>query len=229
MPEAGTCWPSTPPPGALRQAGRTRILRPLKARLPRLAAKVADEILQALDAQTVVVPAVATLGRVVAELAGELGRTYARRDRLAGEIEEVFTAHPFGRLLRTLPGNVPRTGGRSWPRLVTTAASRPATAAPPTPGLPLPKRQSGKLLNADAKSRRGNHRLKNAMFLAAFSSLRSPEFKAFYDRKRAEGKRHNTAVICLARRRCDVILAMLNTNQPFQAIRATGDVMQPAA
>ncbi len=46
-------------------------------------------------------------------------------------------------------------------------------------GLALAKRQSGKILNADAKSRRGNHRLKNAIFLAAFASLRSPESKAF--------------------------------------------------
>ena len=46
------------------------------------------------------------------------------------------------------------------------------------------------------------------MFLAAFASLRAPDSKAFYDRKRAEGKRHNAAIICLARRRCNVILAM---------------------
>ena len=55
------------------------------------------------------------------------------------------------------------------------------------------------------------------MFLAAFASLRAPESKAFYDRKRAEGKRHNAALICLARRRCNVILAMLRTRQPYQA------------
>lgn len=39
MPESGTCWPSTPTPSALRQAGRARILRTLKARSPRLAAR----------------------------------------------------------------------------------------------------------------------------------------------------------------------------------------------
>ena len=66
------------------------------------------------------------------------------------------------------------------------------------------------------ESRRGNHRLKNAMFLAAFASLRSAESKAFYGRKRAEGKRHNAAVICLARRRCNVMLAMLRDNQPYK-------------
>jgi hypothetical protein len=52
------------------------------------------------------------------------------------------------------------------------------------------------------------------MFLAPFASLRDPASKAFYDRKRAEGKRHNAALICLARRRCDVILAKLCTGQP---------------
>jgi hypothetical protein len=30
--------------------------------------------------------------------------------------------------------------------------------------------------------------------LAAFASLRDPAFKTFYDRKRAEGKRHNAAL-----------------------------------
>jgi hypothetical protein len=57
------------------------------------------------------------------------------------------------------------------------------------------------------------------MSLAAFASLRDPASKAFYDRKRAEGKRHNAALICLARRRCDVILAMLRTSQPCQPAR----------
>jgi hypothetical protein len=70
-------------------------------------------------------------------------------------------------------------------------------------------RQSGTSLNAETRSRRGKRRLKNAMFLATFALLRDPASKAFYDRKRAEGKRHNAALICLARRRCDVILAML--------------------
>ena len=57
------------------------------------------------------------------------------------------------------------------------------------------------------------------MFLAAFASLRSPESKAFYDRKRAEGKRHNAAMICLARRRCNVILAMLAAHQPYAPVQ----------
>ncbi len=67
------------------------------------------------------------------------------------------------------------------------------------------------------------------MFLAAFASLRSPDSKAFYDRKRAEGKRHNAAVICLARRRCNVILAMLQTQQSYVPRRQQGDDLPEAA
>lgn len=58
------------------------------------------------------------------------------------------------------------------------------------------------------------------MFLAAFASLRSPDSRAFYDRKRAEGKKHNAAIVCLARRRCDVILAMIKTGQHYQSSQA---------
>lgn len=55
------------------------------------------------------------------------------------------------------------------------------------------------------------------MFLAAYASIRHPDSKTFYDRKRAEGKRHNAALICLARRRCSVILAMLRTQPPHRS------------
>jgi hypothetical protein len=41
---------------------------------------------------------------VIAELAVELDRVFGRRDALAGEIEEVFLAHPFGELLSSMTG-----------------------------------------------------------------------------------------------------------------------------
>ncbi len=85
-------------------------------------------------------------------------------------------------------------------------------------GLAQVTHQSGTSLAGETRSRRGNHRLQNAMFLAAFAPLRDPASKAFYDRKRAERKRHNNAaLICLAR--CDVILAMIRTRQPYQPSR----------
>ena len=173
----------------------------------------------ALDAQSVTVPAEEATGRVIAELASELDRILARRDALAAEIEEVFLAHPFGELLPALPGIGPRTGSRILAEIGDGTRFADGDRLASYAGLAPVTRQSGKSINGESQSRRGNHRLKNAMFLAAFASLRDPDSKAFYDRKRAEGKRHNAALICLARRRCNVILAMLRTQQPYQPAR----------
>lgn len=206
-----------PTPNALKDAGRTRIRNVVKKRSPRLANKITDAVMAALDAQTLTLPAEATLGRVIAETAAELDRLYERRDRLATELEEVFLAHPFGELLATMPGIGPRTGARILAEIGDGTRFVNGSKLASYAGLAPVDRQSGTSLNAATRSRRGNHRLKNAMFLAAFASLRSPESKTFYDRKRAEGKKHNAAIICLARRRCDVILAMLRNNEPYRS------------
>jgi transposase len=211
-------------PTTLRAAGRARITHTIKARSPRLATKLTDAVTAALDAQTVTLPAEATIGRVVVELATELDRAHRRRDALAAEIEEVFLAHPFGQLLVSLPGIGPRTGARILAEIGDGSRFANGSKLASYAGLAPVTRQSGKSLNGESKSRRGNHRLKNAMFLAAFASLRSPESKAFYDRKRLEGKKHNAALICLARRRCDVILAMLRNHEHYQPPVAQPDL-----
>jgi hypothetical protein len=59
--------------------------------------------------------------------------------------------------------------------------------------------------------------LAGLMFLVALASLRSPDSKVFYDRKRSQGKRHNAGVICLARRCCHVIVAMLRSGHAHQS------------
>ena len=54
------------------------------------------------------------------------------------------------------------------------------------------------------------------MFIAAFvATQHDPDARAYYLRKRAEGKDHNAAVICVVRRRCN-ILAMLKAQTPYQ-------------
>jgi transposase len=187
--------------------------------MPRVAGKVTAAIAAVLAAQDVTVPAEAATGRIIAELAAGLDRVSSRRDALATEIEETFLAHPSGELLASMPGIGPRTGARILAEIGDGSAFTSGSKLAAYAGLAPVTRQSGTTLNAETRSRRGNHRLKNAMFLAAFASLRDPASKTFYDRKRAEGKRHNASLICLARRRCDVILAMLRTGQPYQPAR----------
>ena len=72
-------------------------------------------------------------------------------------------------------------------------------------------------IRGEHPNRAGNKHLKNALFMSAFAALRDPESRAYYDRKRAAGKKHNAALICLARRRCDVLYAMPRNHTPYQA------------
>lgn len=52
------------------------------------------------------------------------------------------------------------------------------------------------------------------MFQAAIAALHDPASRAHYDRKRAEKKKHNAAIISPARRRCDALNAMLRDGTP---------------
>jgi transposase len=205
-----------PTPTALRHAGKARIRQVIAKRSPRLKGPISERVWGALNEQTVTVPAEETIGRVIAELAVELDQIRQRRDRLEAEIEKAFLAHPLGQVLITMPGIGVRTGARILTEIDDGSAFATGSKLAAYAGLAPVTRQSGKTINGEHRSRRGNHRLKNAMFLAAFASLRSPDSKQFYDRKRAEGKKHNAAIICLARRRCDVIHAMLRDQQPYR-------------
>jgi transposase len=74
--------------------------------------------------------------------------------------------------------------------------------------------QSGKSRNV-RRATGGDKSLKRVFFQSAFNALADSESRAFYDRKRAEGKRHNQAVIALARRRVNVVWAILQSRTPF--------------
>ncbi len=65
--------------------------------------------------------------------------------------------------------------------------------------------------------------------MSTFASLKDPESRAYYDHKRAEGKRHNVAIVCLARRRTDVLFAVLRDRKPYQSRPTVGIAATTAA
>lgn len=206
---------STPP--ALRAAGRTRVRTRIAKRSPRLAAKATEEIWEALDAQSVTLPGEDAWGHVIVDLCSDLDMIISRREQLATEIETVFMSHPLGVVLVTLCGFGPRTGARTLAEIGDPNRFANGGRLTAYAGLAPVDRRSGRSINSSSRSRAGNHRLKNAMYLAAFvAAQHDPAAKAYYQRKRAEGKKHNAAIICLARKRCDIILAMLRTGTPYE-------------
>ena len=76
--------------------------------------------------------------------------------------------------------------------------------------------ESGQWKGHVKMSKRGVEPLRTAFFQAAFNaSLHDPELKAFYLRKRAEGKKHEVALSHLMRILTRRLVAVLRSQQPY--------------
>ena len=203
-------------PAELRAAGKKRLIRHLKAAggLPKVEALV-ERALAAAAEQTIAVPAERMSARLIRELATEALATRTRLASLDRELEELLDRHPDAALIRSLPG----MGAVLTAELIAEAGSlsrfRSADALAAAAGIAPVLRQSGKVRFL-RRPTGGNKGLKRVFYQSAFCSLGSPDSRAFYDRKRREGKRHHQAVLALARRRINVLWAMLNHRQAFQ-------------
>ena len=206
-----------PSPAAMKAAGTLRLGNRLVKLAPRMGRRLAEQIAQALSEQTVVV-VVGTnaASTVLPRLAEQLAALRRQRAEIAVEVERLVEAHPLHPVLISMPG----VGVRTAARLLTEVSGKDfATAGhlAAYAGLAPVTRRSGSSIRGEHPSRRGNKILKRALFLSAFAALRDPVSRAYYDRKIAQGKRHNQALIALARRRCDVIYAMLRDGTLYQA------------
>jgi Transposase IS116/IS110/IS902 family len=81
---------------------------------------------------------------------------------------------------------------------------------------PVP-RGSGRISGNLKRPRRYDRRLLRVFYVAANNSIKTcPESRNYHDRKRSEGKRHSQAILCLARRRLNVLWAMQRDNTSYQ-------------
>lgn len=197
-----------PSPSAPAAANEKTLANRLTKLAPRLGKNLAAEIVQVLNEQAVIVPGTQAAAIVMPRLAQQLAALRKQRDEIAAEVERLVLAHPFWPVLTSMPG----VGVRTAARLLTEAAPKAfATAAHLAAyvGLAPVTRRSGSSIRGEHPSRRGNKVLKRALFLSAFAALRDPVSRAYSSCKIQQGKRHNQALIALARRRGDVLFAML--------------------
>jgi transposase len=205
-----------PSPAKLKAAGEKRLGDRLSKLAPRIGRRIAAEIAQALTEQTVIVVGTNAATLVLPRLAKQLQALREQRAEIAVEVERLVETHPLHPVLTSMPG----VGVRTAARLLTEVSGKHfATAGhlASYAGLAPVTRRSGSSIRGEHASRRGNKILKRALFLSAFAALRDPVSRAYYDRKIAQGKQHNQALIALARRRCDVLHAMLRNGTLYQA------------
>jgi transposase len=205
-------------PAQIRRAGRKRIATYLRNRGVKGADALSGQALTAAKAQSVTLPAEDVTARIVAELAAEVLCLKESLKTLDEELEKRFFARKEARVLTSLPGVGVILGAEFLVRGGDLSAFESADKLAAYAGLVPAAHDSGKRVGNDRRMRGGNKALKYVFYQSAFASLRSsPESRAFYDRKRAEGKRHTQALIALARRRVNVLWAMLRDGTTFEA------------
>lgn len=203
-------------PTGLAAAGKRRLTSCAKPLAPEMHERLIESILKALTQQTVVVPGTKAAELILPQLATQLQRLLAQRAETAKQVEEALDAHPLSQLLMSMPGVGIRTAARLLLDVGDGSAFPTAGHLAAYAGLAPVTRRSGTSIRGEHPSRSGNKHLKRALFLSAFAALHDPDSRTYYDRKRAAGKKHNAAIICLARRRVDVLHAMLKTGSYYQ-------------
>lgn len=213
-------------PAELREAGVEAVRDHLVERGVRTghATKLAKVAVSAAEAQALAVPGERFIAAQCRDLATEALAVRARIKGIERELEELLPQTEHGEVVRSLPG----MGVNLTAEFIAEVGELDRFSGPDAlamaAGLAPVLRQSGKV-RFTRRNYKGDKSLKRVLYQSAFASLGHPPSKAFYDRKRAEGKRHHQAVIALARRRVNVLWALMRDGQPYNAEHRRGEAV----
>lgn len=204
-------------PEQLRRAGIARVTARLRKAGARLPEQIAQAAVDAAHAQHTVVPGQDAAAIIVKRLAEQVLRLREEVEEVESQLEARFRRHRHAESLLSIPGFGPLlaaefiafTGGT-----LTTFESADRLAG--IAGVAPVPRDSGRISGNLHRPKRYSRRLLRACYLSAEAAARHhPESRAYYDRKRREGKNHKQAVLALARRRINVIWALLRDGTTF--------------
>lgn len=204
-------------PKAIRQSGLSRLTKILADAGVRNAATIAAAAVAAAKTQTVRLPGEAVAAGLVAELGQGVMTLDERIKTTDADIEGRFRRHPLAAVITSMPGMGFRLGAEFLaavgdPALIGSADQLAAWA-----GLAPVSRDSGKRTGRLHTPKRYSRRLRRVMYMSALTAVRcDPASRVYYQRKRDQGKRPIPATICLARRRTNVLYALIRDNRIWQ-------------
>ncbi|WP_049649199.1 IS110 family transposase [Kitasatospora sp. MY 5-36] len=210
-------------PAALRRIGRARLAAWLKShgvRTAPTAKSTAEAAVTAAEAQFTAVPGEKTAARMVHTLAREVMSLDQEIAELEALLEGRFREHPHAEVITSMPGIGDMLGAEF---IAATGGDMAAFGSPDrlagVAGLAPVPRDSGKVSGNLRRPRRYSRRLLRMFYLSAqVAAVHCPVSKAFYRRKRDEGKSHKQAVLALARRRLNVLWALIRDSRTFDAV-----------
>ena len=205
-------------PEAIRRMGEARLSRWLRQRRVRGYADVAARAVAAAQSQHTVLVGQDVTASIVAELASTVLSQHERLKALDEQIQDTFAQHPQAAVIESMPGFGPVLGASLLVAAGDLAAFPTAGHLAAAAGLvPVPN-DSGRRVGNLHKPRRYSRPLRHALYLSAQTSMmRAGPNRDYYLKKRDQGRTHSQAVIALARRRIDVLWALLRDDRAWTA------------
>jgi transposase len=206
-------------PARLRRIGEARLASWLRQRHVRGYAGIAARAVTAARSQQVTLPGQDIAASIVSELAGNVLALDQRVAELDKQIAAMFAEHPQAEVIQSMPGFGPILGATLLVTAGDLAAFPSAGHLAAAAGLvPVPN-DSGRRAGNLHKPRRYSRPLRRVLYLSAQTSMmRDGPSRDYYLKKRQHARTHNQAVIALARRRADVLWALLRDNRTYTAI-----------
>lgn len=132
-------------------------------------------------------------------------------------LKERYSKEPVVELLESIPGIGFKLAFTIWTEIGDINRFSDPKKLVAFSGLDPKIRQSGHCLNNQGKlTKRGSPHLRRALFIAASVARRfDPELKAYYEKKRSEGKRYTVAVCAVARKLVSRIYAVWKRETPY--------------
>lgn len=210
-------------PAAIRRTGVLRLTTWLRNRKVRNSQALATKAIEAAERQHTAVTGENAIAKMVATLAEEVMALNGKIAETDSLIEGRFHEHELAEVIQSMPGIGAILGAEFL------VAVGGALDAFPTPdrlaafaGVTPAPRDSGKITGNLHRPQRYHRRLQRVFYTSALISIQNdPNSRTFYDRKRAEGKRHVQAVLALARRRVNVLWALIRDRRCYQVTPPT--------
>lgn len=204
-------------PKVIRQSGIKRLTKILTDAGVRNAPTIAAAAVAAAKSQTVRLPGEEVAAGLIAGLAQEVIALDDRIKQTDADIEGRFRRHPQAEVITSMPGIGFRLGAEFLAAIgeLTRIGSADQLAA--WAGLAPVPRDSGKRTGRLHTPMRYSRRLRRVMYMSALTAIRcDPQSRAYYQSKRDQGKQPIQATICLARRRTNVLYALIRDNRTWQ-------------
>jgi len=206
-------------PQRLKRSGKRRVTTWIRGQkgCRDHAQELIEACFSALEEQSVTLGEAEVVETIISAGATHLMQMVTQRKLIEKRRDEILSHFPEDAILQTMSGLGAITSATVLTEIGSISEYGSAAELACYAGFAPTVKRSGKTVFSSSKPRGGNRRLKRILYLSAERSIHVCEESAvYYAKKRSEGRCHKAAVMALARRRIDVMYAMLRDMTPYK-------------